>query len=132
MSKKILVRIILPSSTFLEEEANLVNIPGAEGVFGVLHGHSKIISSVKNGIVSLFVNDTEKKYYVHGGVAQVDGVETNIVTEYAASIEGSNKTSVTNEIIGFEEELSAQEEGSVEASIILDRIEKRKELIKFL
>ena len=52
------------------------------------------------------------------------GDEVNIVTEYAASIPESNKTTITNEITDLQEELSSEEEGSIEADIILDKIEK--------
>ena len=81
MSDKLLVRIILPSETFLEIEASLVNIPGGDGVFGVLPGHAKLTSTIDVGIISLFIDDVKKIYYVHGGVAQVTGDEVNIVTE---------------------------------------------------
>lgn len=132
MSNKLLIRIILPSETFLEVEASQVNIPGTEGVFGVLPGHVKLTSAIEIGIASIFNNEVETKYYIHGGVVQVTGDEVNIVTEYAASIPESNKTTITNEITDLKEELSSEEEGSIEADIILDKIEKHKSLIKFL
>lgn len=132
MSNKLLVRIILPSETFLEVEASQINIPGTEGVFGVLPGHVKLTSAIEIGVASIFNNETETKYYIHGGVVQVTGDEVNIVTEYAASIPGSNKTTITNEITDLKEELSLEEEESIEADIILDKIEKHKSLIKFL
>lgn len=132
MSEKLLVRIILPSETFLEVEASQVNIPGTEGVFGVLPGHVKLTSSIEIGIAGIFNNEIEVKYYIHGGVVQITGDEVNIVTEYAASIPESNKTTITNEITDLKEELSSEEEGSIEADIILNKIEKHKSLIKFL
>ena len=132
MSDKLLVRIILPSETFLEIEASLVNIPGGYGVFGVLPGHAKLTSTIDVGIISLFIDDVKKIYYVHGGVAQVTGDEVNIVTEYAASIAGSNKTTITNEITDLKEELASEEENSIESDINLAKIEKHQSLIKFL
>ena len=132
MSDKLLVRIILPSETFLEIEASLVNIPGGDGVFGVLPGHAKLTSTIDVGIISLFIDDVKKIYYVHGGVAQVTGDEVNIVTEYAASIAGSNKTTITNEITDLKEELASEEENSIESDINLAKIEKHQSLIKFL
>ena len=126
MSNKLLVRIILPSETFLEIEASQINIPGTEGVFGVLPGHVKLTSAIEIGVASIFNNETETKYYIHGGVVQVTGDEVNIVTEYAASIPGSNKTTITNEITDLKEELSSEQEESIEADIILDKIEKHK------
>jgi F-type H+-transporting ATPase subunit epsilon len=132
MSDKLLVRIILPSATFLEVEADLLNIPGGEGMFGVLPGHAKLTSTIDVGVISIFSREVEKKYYVHGGVAQVTGEVVNIVTEYAASITESNKTTINNEITDLNTELLSEEEGSIEAEIIKDKIEKHQSLIKFL
>ena len=113
MSDKLLVRIILPSKTFLEIETDLVNIPGGDGIFGVLPGHAKLTSTIEIGVVSLFLSDVGTKYYVHGGVAQVTGDEVNIVTEYSAGIADSNKTTITNEITDLKEELVSEEKGSM-------------------
>jgi F-type H+-transporting ATPase subunit epsilon len=132
MSNKLLVRIILPSGVFLEVETSQVNIPGAEGMFGVLPGHVKLTSTIEIGVASIFNDELEARYYIHGGVVQITGDEVNIVTKYAASITESNKTTITNEITNLQEELSFEEEGSIEADIILDKIEKHKSLIKFL
>lgn len=132
MSKKLLVRIILPSETFLEVEADQVNLSGVQGIFGVLPGHMKLTSSIEIGLVTVINNETEMKYYTHGGVVQITGDEVNIVTQYSASIAKCNKNTVTNEIAVLKEKLSSEEEGSIEADIIIDKIEKRKSLIKFL
>ncbi len=132
MSNKLLVRIILPSETYLEAQAEMVNILGSEGVFGVLPGHAKLTSTIDIGVISLFIDGIEKKYYIHGGVAQVTGQEVNIITEYAASIQESNKTTIANEITDLEDEILSEEDDSIEAEIVLDKIEKHKSLIKFL
>ena len=92
----------------------------------------KLTSTIDVGIISLFIDDVKKIYYVHGGVAQVTGDEVNIVTEYAASIAGSNKTTITNEITDLKEELASEEENSIESDINLAKIEKHQSLIKFL
>ena len=132
MSKKLLVRIILPSETFLEVEADQVNLPGVQGEFGVLPGHMKLTSSIEIGIVSVINNQIETKYYIHGGVVQITGDEANIITQYSARIDKCDKNTIINKITALKEELSAEEEGSMEADIILDKIKKYKSLTKFL
>lgn len=132
MSKKLLVRIILPSETFLEVETDQVNLPGTQGAFGVLPGHMKLTSSIEIGIISIINNQVETKYYIHGGVAQITGNEANIVTQYSASIDKCNKNNIADKIAVLQEELSNEEEGSIEAYIIIEKIEKYKSLIKFL
>jgi F-type H+-transporting ATPase subunit epsilon len=132
MIKTLLVRIILPSKVALEMEATLVNIPGDEGVFGVLPGHAKLTSSIDIGIITLFSREKEIKYFIHGGVAQVTGSELNIISEFAVNLEAERSTSVRNKITNLEISLSDVEADSIEADIISDNIKKYKSLLNFI
>ncbi len=133
MSEKILVRIISPSKVMLETEADMVNIPGTDGEFGVLFGHVKLVSNIDIGVVTLFSGEEKTRYFVHGGVAQqVTGSELNIVTEFAADLEKAKKYDVLNVISSLKSDVLDEEPGSVEADIISDKIEKNEALAKFL
>ena len=132
MSDKLLVRIILPSKIILETEADMVNIPGDEGVFGVLPSHAKLTSSIDIGIVTLFSGEKETKYFVYGGVAQVTGLELNIVSEFAIDLAVAGKSTVLNKITSLKGDLSCELEESLEADIISSNIEKYHALLKFI
>ena len=54
MKDTILTRIILPSHTMLEIDAEMVNIPSSDGMFGVLPNHSKLVADVEIGVVTIF------------------------------------------------------------------------------
>ncbi len=118
--------------TVLDVEANMVNLPGQEGMFGVLPGHCKIISNINTGIISVFLGETEQKYFVFNGIAQVDGEELNILSEFAVILDRKNKTDVMNQIGLLENNLLDQQQGSLQADIILDKLEKHQALLKFL
>jgi F-type H+-transporting ATPase subunit epsilon len=132
MNKTLLVRIILPSRVALEMEATLVNIPGDEGVFGVLPGHAKLTASIDIGIITLFSREKEMKYFIHGGVAQVTGSELNIISEFVVNLEAEKSTSVRNKITDLEISLSDVGVDSIEADIISDNIKKYKSLLNFI
>jgi len=132
MSDKILVRIILPSKVILETEANLVNIPGTNGEFGVLAGHVKLVSNIDIGVVTLFSSEKEIRYFVHGGVAQVTGQELNIVSEFAVDLNKSSKADILNTISNLKSDFLEEEQESMEADIISNKIEKYESLVNFL
>ncbi len=132
MTTTLSVKIILPSMTILDAEASMVNLPGEEGVFGVLPGHCKLISNINTGIISVFLNEREQKYFVFNGVAQVTGEELNILSEFAAVLEQETKTEVMDHITLLESSLLDHEQGSLQADIILGKLEKYQELLKFL
>ncbi|MDP4292798.1 MAG: hypothetical protein Q8908_17080 [Bacteroidota bacterium] len=65
------VEIITPGQTLYSGEANLVQLPGAEGSFEVMHNHAPIIALLKAGKVK--VKDTENKnlfFEINGGVME--------------------------------------------------------------
>ena len=80
----------------------------------------------------MFLNGVEQKYFVFNGVAQVTGEELNILSEFGVVLEGETKTDVMNQITLLENSLLDQQQGSLQADIILDKLEKRQELLKFL
>lgn len=98
MDKTILVRIITPENTLFEEEANIVTIPGEEGVFGVLPEHIPLIASLKTGITIISTYAEEFRYFIFGGIAQVTGKEVNITTEFAINTKGLERNIIIEKI----------------------------------
>ena len=132
MNSTLSVKIILPSMTLLDVEANMVNLPGQEGVFGVLPGHCKLISNINTGIVSVFLAGQEEKYFVFSGVAQVKGEELNILSEFALLVGRETKTEALDQVTLLENSLLGHQPESLQANIILDTLEKYRALLKFL
>jgi F-type H+-transporting ATPase subunit epsilon len=130
----LLVKIILPSKILLEQECDLVNIPGTEGVFGVLPGHSKITASIAVGVASVFYKDNEQRYFVYGGVAQVTGFTINIVTEFAAKLEEKTAINAEEHIKTLENTLSNLKSDAdlLEIDIVNSTIKKYQSLLRFL
>lgn len=127
-----LVKIILPSKTALSTNATMVSIPGKEGDFTVLKGHVKLISNIKIGVISIFVNDMEIKYFVYGGIAQVNQNELNILSEFGVNINDFSKTIGLDNISSLQNKLSELDKDSLEAQITVDKLEKYQALLKFL
>jgi F-type H+-transporting ATPase subunit epsilon len=133
MRRTLSVKIILPSMTMLDTEASMVNLPGEEGMFGVLPGHCNLISNIKTGIVSVFLGTQEQKYFVFAGLAQVTAAfELNIISEFASVLEQETKTNVMNHITSLESSLLDHQQLSLQTDIIQDKLKKYQELLKFL
>ena len=50
MENKTKFEIITPSKTVIQEDVEMVVLPGSEGYFGVLHLHAPTLSSLNQGI----------------------------------------------------------------------------------
>ncbi|NRB10828.1 MAG: ATP synthase F1 subunit epsilon [Rickettsiaceae bacterium] len=128
----ILAKIIMPSNVIAEVNATLVTLPGKDGVFGVMPGHTRLIANLKPGVVKVMVEQNEKQYFIFAGVAEITGTEINIITEFAINLSETTKTVVMDNINDLETELKGEEPESVEASVINAKISQYKSLLEFI
>lgn len=132
MDNTILLRIIIPAEVVAECRADMVNIPGVEGMFGVLSGHAQLISGIKIGVINVFIGAIAKKYFVFGGVADVKATEVNIVTEFAVELGEFSKSDAMKVISDFKVELSELPVDDLESDLIKAKITKYEALIDYL
>lgn len=66
------LEIISPERLLLARPVDMVVIPGTEGDLGILPGHSRLITSLRGGMIDLYENDkVADRYFVSGGFAEV-------------------------------------------------------------
>jgi len=71
----------------LEAEVSSVQIPGAEGMFGVLPRHAQLVSLTASGLLSAVAADGEIiEMLIHGGFAEVSGDAVVILSRSAEKV----------------------------------------------
>lgn len=76
--------IITPEKSFFSGDAYLITIPGSEGEFGVLDGHSPFISTLRHGVITIDLPGNEqRKIAVKGGIAEVVPERCTVLIEKA-------------------------------------------------
>jgi F-type H+-transporting ATPase subunit epsilon len=79
--------IVSPEKSVLEAEVNSVQIPGAEGMFGVLPRHAQLVSLTASGLLSAVASDGETiEMLIHGGFAEVSGDAVVILSRSAEKV----------------------------------------------
>ena len=74
MADKLIFELASPSALLASEEANMVVVPGAEGDFGVLPGHTPVLSNLRPGVVDVYNEGAvTKSLFVEGGFVEVTG-----------------------------------------------------------
>lgn len=66
------LKIISTENVLFEGEVSLVNLPGANGRFTVLHNHASLVSTLVSGKVRYVQNGIEAEIPVEGGLVDVD------------------------------------------------------------
>ena len=105
--------LVSPEKLLFSGEVDQVDVPGAEGDFGVLAGHAAIVAALRPGIMTVFVNGEAQKMIVLGGFAEVsaDGKLT-VLADLADSVEDFDRAILAKRIAEQEARIKELEAGS--------------------
>ena len=103
--------LVSPEKLAFSGEVDQVDIPGAEGDFGVLAGHAPVVAAIRPGILTVSSGGTRQKIIVLGGLAEVSDKGLTVLADVATSIEDLDRTKFAEQIAGMEAKL-AEKEGS--------------------
>jgi len=87
MADQMNFELVSPERLLLSTEVDSVVIPGAEGDFGVLPGHSRLISTIRPGVITVFQGGrAADRIFVEGGFAEVTPVGCTVLAEHATPV----------------------------------------------
>ncbi len=77
--------LVTPERAVLSTEAYMVVIPGSEGDMGVLAGHAPVMTTIRDGEISLYSNPNTmtQRISVIGGFAEVNERGLTVLAESA-------------------------------------------------
>lgn len=75
--------LVSPERVLYEGTVDAVNIPGSEGDFTALAGHSATMALINAGIVTVTQGNTESRIYIRGGFADLSATKLTILAESA-------------------------------------------------
>jgi F-type H+-transporting ATPase subunit epsilon len=68
---KLVLEIVTPDRALVTEQVDEVQLPGAEGYFGVLPGHTPLLASLKQGTLWYRIGAQKHELTVASGFAEV-------------------------------------------------------------
>jgi len=71
-------------------DADIVVIPGAEGVMGIMAHHSPVLTVLQFGVITVRSGKEEMFFTVAGGVAEVQPDQVTVLADAAENIEEIN------------------------------------------
>jgi F-type H+-transporting ATPase subunit epsilon len=103
--------LVSPEKLAFSGEVDQVDVPGAEGDFGVLAGHAPVVAAIRPGILTVTTGSTKEKIIVLGGLAEVSEKGLTVLADVATSIEELDRAKFAETIAEMEAKL-AEKEGS--------------------
>jgi F-type H+-transporting ATPase subunit epsilon len=84
MADTLKLELVSPERLLLSEQVEMVLVPGAEGVFGVLPQHAPTLSTLKPGFVEVYQGGAVKeRFFVTGGFAEVTPTTCTVLVDEA-------------------------------------------------
>lgn len=113
MSKEINFELVSPEERLVSETVHLAEIPGDDGVFGVMAGHCSLVSSLSAGVVKLHKSEDGqdvRKIFIAGGFADVTSENCTVLAEEAIDVKNLNKDSLNQYLSDLNEDLNLAKE----------------------
>jgi len=97
--------LVSPEKLAFSGEVDQVDIPGAEGDFGVLAGHAPVVAAIRPGILTIRTASTSQRVIVLGGIAEVSDKGLTVLADVAHSLEELDRAQFGQEISEMEQSL---------------------------
>lgn len=78
--------IVSQDRPIYEGDADIVVIPGVEGIMGILPNHSPLLTTLNYGIIQVRSGNDEENFTVAGGVAEIQPDIVTILADRAENI----------------------------------------------
>ncbi|HET7681110.1 MAG TPA: F0F1 ATP synthase subunit epsilon [Xanthobacteraceae bacterium] len=119
--------LVTPDKLLFSGAVEQVDVPGAEGDFGVLAGHAPLVAMLKPGVLVVHEGGKQHRLVVIGGFAEVSSEGLTILADFAGPVESFDRAVIASQIAETEQRIKELEQGS-----LLDREIMRLDQFKTL
>ena len=91
--------LVSPERLIISTEVDMVVVPGTEGNFGVLPGHSPLISTIRPGTIDIYQGGAvTERVFVVGGIAEVTPERCTVLAEDAMAPDALDRSAIEAEL----------------------------------
>ncbi len=123
--------LVSPEKLLFSGEVEQVDVPGAEGDFGVLANHAPFVATLRPGILTVHGTSGAQKIVVLGGFAEVSAQGLTVLADVAEAVEDIDRAVVAVRIAEMEKRIEKMEPGG-ELDKAITRLDHFKEVDRHL
>lgn len=110
--------LVSPERKLISGSAKIVVIPGEEGDFGVLPGHSALVATIRPGVVEITMADgISQRIFIAGGFADVSPTNCTVLAEEAVNVNDFNVADLEQTIRNLTEDMTMAKDDIEKARI---------------
>jgi F-type H+-transporting ATPase subunit epsilon len=99
VDRKFEFELVSPERLVLSEPVDMAVIPGSEGDFGVLAGHSLVISTLRPGVIEIWQGENvTNRLFVGGGFVEVSDTRCTVLADEAVPVGEINAAAAHTEL----------------------------------
>lgn len=108
MSEKVEFELVSPERLLVSEAVEMVVVPGTEGDFGVLAGHSATVSSIRPGVLAVFENGAvTSRVFISGGFAEVTPERCTVLADEATVLDDLDRAEIEKSLADLRDDVDA-------------------------
>jgi F-type H+-transporting ATPase subunit epsilon len=108
--------LVAPERLLVSEPVDQVVVPGSDGYFTVLKGHSPFMSSLKPGVVDVSRGGQITRIFVRGGFADVNPAGLTILAEEAVPVADVDAQRLAQDVKNAEEDVADAKDAATKAA----------------
>lgn len=105
--------LVTPDKQLFSGAVDQVDVPGAEGDFGVLAGHAPLVATLKPGVLVVHEGGRKHRLVVTGGFAEVNAQGLTVLADFADKVEDFDRAVIVSQMKETEQRIKDMEQGSL-------------------
>ena len=114
--------IVTPNGEIFNDDVKTVTLPGKEGEFGVLPGHSSLISSLTVGVIVIEKANSTEAVAINWGHVKVDEKTVDVLADGAISLTAGKDSEIARNIEAAKELVKSVKDSNVSVAAVEAKI----------
>lgn len=114
--------IVTPNGQIFSGDVKSVTLPGKEGEFGVLPGHSSLVSSLSVGVIVIEKDNSTEAVAINWGHAKVDEKSVDVLADGAIALTSGKDSEIAKNIEAAKELVSSVKDSNVSLAAVEAKI----------
>jgi len=114
--------IVTPTGMIFNESVKSVVLPGKEGEFGVLPGHSSLVSTLNVGVIVIEKVDSTEAIAINWGYVKVDEKSVDVLVDGAIMLTYGEDSQIAKNIQAAKELVHSVKNSNVSLAVVEAKI----------
>lgn len=114
--------IVTPNGEIFNDDVKTVTLPGKEGEFGVLPGHSSLISSLTVGVIVIEKTNSTEAVAINWGHVKVDEKSVDVLANGAIALTSGKDSEIAKNIEAAKELVKSVKDSNISVASVEAKI----------